>query len=103
MNNRNEPRWTGPADGPWATVAIDGELERADREWLHTNGAGASVSDPEVVEGIKLLAGVAVHIFRGAGCGIHIAKGGYVVSLFFPLSVESVSRKRFALPDSISA
>ena len=26
---------------PWPKVAIGGELERAEREWLHTNGAGA--------------------------------------------------------------
>jgi predicted glycogen debranching enzyme len=26
---------------PWTSVEVDGELERAEREWLHTNGAGA--------------------------------------------------------------
>ncbi|MBI3202601.1 MAG: glycogen debranching enzyme N-terminal domain-containing protein [Myxococcales bacterium] len=30
-----------PEPGPWPSVAIDGELERAEREFLHTNGAGA--------------------------------------------------------------
>lgn len=34
-------RWDGPRDGPWPAVSIDGELERAEREFLHTNGAGA--------------------------------------------------------------
>jgi len=34
-------RWDGPRDGPWPVVAIDGELDRAEREFLHTNGAGA--------------------------------------------------------------
>jgi predicted glycogen debranching enzyme len=27
--------------GPWPEVSIDGELDRAEREFLHTNGAGA--------------------------------------------------------------
>ncbi len=27
--------------GPWPLVHVEGELERADKEWLHTNGAGA--------------------------------------------------------------
>jgi predicted glycogen debranching enzyme len=27
--------------GPWSSVQVDGELARAEREWLHTNGAGA--------------------------------------------------------------
>jgi predicted glycogen debranching enzyme len=35
------PGWTGLADGPWPRIVIAGELERAEREWLHTNGAGA--------------------------------------------------------------
>lgn len=30
-----------PEPGPWPSVAIDGELARAEREFLHTNGAGA--------------------------------------------------------------
>lgn len=34
-------RWDGPRDGPWPSVQVDGELERAEREWLHTNGTGA--------------------------------------------------------------
>jgi predicted glycogen debranching enzyme len=33
--------WSGLADGPWPRIVIAGELERAEREWLHTNGAGA--------------------------------------------------------------
>lgn len=28
-------------DNPWPRVHIDGRLERAEKEWLHTNGAGA--------------------------------------------------------------
>ena len=35
------PRWNGPRDGPWPSVRVDGELDRAEKEWLHTNGAGA--------------------------------------------------------------
>jgi predicted glycogen debranching enzyme len=34
-------RWNGLADGPWPSVSVGGELERCEREWLHTNGAGA--------------------------------------------------------------
>ncbi|MCC6216509.1 MAG: glycogen debranching enzyme family protein [Polyangiaceae bacterium] len=30
-----------PRDGPWPRVQVDGDLERAGAEWLHTNGAGA--------------------------------------------------------------
>lgn len=35
-----------PAGGPspWPSVAVNGELARARREWLHTNGAGAYAS-----------------------------------------------------------
>lgn len=36
-----EPLWTCPRDGPWPVVQTGGELERAETEWLHTNGAGA--------------------------------------------------------------
>jgi predicted glycogen debranching enzyme len=35
------PGWSGLADGPWPRIVVAGELERAEREWLHTNGAGA--------------------------------------------------------------
>lgn len=35
------PEWTGLRDGPWPRVAVRGELERAEREWLHTSGSGA--------------------------------------------------------------
>jgi predicted glycogen debranching enzyme len=35
------PSWRGPVDGPWPSIEVDGELERAEREWLHTNGTGA--------------------------------------------------------------
>ncbi len=33
--------WRSMRDGPWPLVHTAGELERAEREWLHTNGAGA--------------------------------------------------------------
>jgi predicted glycogen debranching enzyme len=35
------PRWPAHDGSPWPNVAIEGELERAEREFLHTNGAGA--------------------------------------------------------------
>ncbi len=28
-------------DGPWPTVETHGQLAPAEREWIHTNGAGA--------------------------------------------------------------
>ena len=34
-------RPSGSEVGPWPFVRIDGDLERAEREWLHTNGTGA--------------------------------------------------------------
>lgn len=33
--------WSAARDGPWPSIEIGGSLERAEREWLHTNGAGA--------------------------------------------------------------
>jgi predicted glycogen debranching enzyme len=33
--------WTGLRDGPFPVVQVDGDLSRAQQEWLHTNGAGA--------------------------------------------------------------
>ncbi|HEY3236601.1 MAG TPA: amylo-alpha-1,6-glucosidase [Polyangiaceae bacterium] len=33
--------WRASRDGPWPSVVTSGELERADRQWMHTNGAGA--------------------------------------------------------------
>lgn len=33
--------WRGSRDGPWPVVRVDGELQTAELEWLHTNGAGA--------------------------------------------------------------
>jgi predicted glycogen debranching enzyme len=38
--SRDAP-WKGSRDGPWPSVRIDGDLDRAAAEWLHTNGAGA--------------------------------------------------------------
>ena len=29
------------SDGPWGRVRLDGDFDRSQREWLHTNGAGA--------------------------------------------------------------
>ncbi|MBK7579117.1 MAG: glycogen debranching enzyme family protein [Myxococcales bacterium] len=34
-------RRNGAGTGPWPVITIDGELERAEQEFLHTNGAGA--------------------------------------------------------------
>jgi predicted glycogen debranching enzyme len=36
-----EVEWRAARDGPWPSIQIGGTLERAEREWLHTNGAGA--------------------------------------------------------------
>ena len=33
--------WRSMRDGPWPVVHTGGELERAEAEWLHTNGSGA--------------------------------------------------------------
>jgi predicted glycogen debranching enzyme len=33
--------WSSLRDGPFPTVQVDGDLGRAQQEWLHTNGAGA--------------------------------------------------------------
>jgi predicted glycogen debranching enzyme len=34
-------RWRASRNGPWPWVQTNGELGRAEAEWLHTNGAGA--------------------------------------------------------------
>jgi predicted glycogen debranching enzyme len=36
--------WRGPVDGPWPWVQVNGELERAEKEWLATNDLGAYAS-----------------------------------------------------------
>ncbi|HMJ10704.1 MAG TPA: amylo-alpha-1,6-glucosidase [Polyangiaceae bacterium] len=36
-----QAEWRAGRDGPWPLIEINGSLERAEREWLHTNGAGA--------------------------------------------------------------
>ena len=41
MKARERSYWTGPEDGPWPALEVKGDLERAEIEWLHTNGAGA--------------------------------------------------------------
>lgn len=33
--------WLGSRDGAWPHVEVNGAIERAEAEWLHTNGAGA--------------------------------------------------------------
>jgi predicted glycogen debranching enzyme len=33
--------WLGSRDGAWPSVEVNGAIERAEAEWLHTNGAGA--------------------------------------------------------------
>ena len=33
--------WLGSRDGAWPSVEVSGAIERAEAEWLHTNGAGA--------------------------------------------------------------
>jgi predicted glycogen debranching enzyme len=38
---RKAPPWLGSRDGAWPLVEVNGTLERAEAEWLHTNGAGA--------------------------------------------------------------
>ena len=39
--SRNGARDFKVGRGPWPVINVGGELERAEREWLHTNGAGA--------------------------------------------------------------
>ncbi len=40
-DDREQRVWRSMRDGPWPVVATGGELERAEPEWLHVNGAGA--------------------------------------------------------------
>jgi hypothetical protein len=39
--NNKDGAWRASRDGPWPVVHTHGRLEEAEREWLHTNGAGA--------------------------------------------------------------
>src|SRR5204862_1643229 len=39
QERRNE--WRASLQGPWPFVHTAGELDLSEREWLHTNGAGA--------------------------------------------------------------
>lgn len=41
MKTREKVTWRGLRDGPWLMVHVGGQLENAEREWLHTNGRGA--------------------------------------------------------------
>lgn len=38
---KKQPAWLGSRDGAWPSVEVSGAIERAEAEWLHTNGAGA--------------------------------------------------------------
>ena len=38
---KQRPAWLGSRDGAWPSVEVNGAIERAEAEWLHTNGAGA--------------------------------------------------------------
>ena len=38
---KKHPAWLGSRDGAWPSVEVSGAIERAESEWLHTNGAGA--------------------------------------------------------------
>lgn len=38
---RKHAPWLGSRDGAWPSVEVNGAIERAEAEWLHTNGAGA--------------------------------------------------------------
>lgn len=38
---KRHPAWLGSRDGAWPLVEVNGAIERAEAEWLHTNGAGA--------------------------------------------------------------
>ena len=40
-DKHEKAEWRASRDGPWPTVHTSGELEPGEREWLHTNGAGA--------------------------------------------------------------
>ena len=41
MKPREKSVWKPSRSGPWPIVQLGGELEPGEREWLHTNGAGA--------------------------------------------------------------
>jgi len=38
---KHRPAWLGSRDGAWPFIEVSGAIERAEAEWLHTNGAGA--------------------------------------------------------------
>jgi len=47
MKNKEREEWLGMRDGPWPSVTVDGDLEKAESEWLATNSLGAySMSTP---------------------------------------------------------
>lgn len=41
MKGRDKAEWKPSRGGPWPVVPLGGELAPGEREWLHTNGAGA--------------------------------------------------------------
>jgi predicted glycogen debranching enzyme len=41
MKGREKAAWKPSRGGPWPVVQLGGELAPGEREWLHTNGAGA--------------------------------------------------------------
>ncbi len=41
MKGREKAAWKPSKGGPWPVVQLAGELAPGEREWLHTNGAGA--------------------------------------------------------------
>jgi predicted glycogen debranching enzyme len=38
---KRHPAWLGSRDGAWPFVEVNGAIDKAEAEWLHTNGAGA--------------------------------------------------------------
>jgi predicted glycogen debranching enzyme len=38
---RHHTPWLGSRDGAWPAIEVNGAIDRAEPEWLHTNGAGA--------------------------------------------------------------
>jgi predicted glycogen debranching enzyme len=36
----SDATWNGPVDGPWPVARVDGDLDRAESEWLITNDVG---------------------------------------------------------------
>ncbi|OQX67960.1 MAG: hypothetical protein B6A08_12900 [Sorangiineae bacterium NIC37A_2] len=43
-DRKRGPAWRGPADGPWPWVSVQGDLTKAEGEWITTNDYGAYAS-----------------------------------------------------------